>query len=259
MNEEESIDAALRRRLRASLQPGPTEAGAELARLRPRFERAKRRRAVTYAAGSTAAAVVVLAGSLAWLNTPRDSQVETEKVATSPRDGTPTSVDDLSTLAPSTTDGSQNGASTTLTSTAPPETTLPDQQPTPDPQSTPDPQPGGSTATPQSQPGPARPSGSVPTTTAILTGPTESPTSAPSIGGERIMSCEGGTAKLAWSASSLNVVRTDPASGWTLQSLEQKDALRVVVTFRRDGGGSGQGSGTASIDARVINGELIQK
>ena len=83
---------------------------------------------------------------------------------------------------------------------------------------------------------------------------TAAPTTTAPVGGTRTLSAEGGTATVQWSATSLTVVRTAPAAGWTLEQVEQRSATRVVVKFRRDGGGSGSSSST--IDARVVGGAL---
>ncbi len=52
----------------------------------------------------------------------------------------------------------------------------------------------------------------------------------------------------------MTVLSTSPSPGWTVEDVEQKDATRIVVDFRRDEGGSGSSSST--IDVRVEGGQL---
>jgi len=220
------FDDELRRRLRSSTSRRDS-ADADLAALRPRFRRSRRRRSATISGAVVAAAVVVgvslsLGGS-------------DQAVRVSVAGGRPTTEPTVTTITstvPSTT-----VASAPLSTP----TTEPDQGAV-EATTTPPPAGGGG---PASQP--------TPTTTAATVVPVATTTTAKP-GGLQVLTSDGGTATVTWTAVSLTVDRTDPAPGWTLERTEQKDATRVVVRFRRDGGGSG--SSTATIDARVVDGRF---
>jgi hypothetical protein len=101
--------------------------------------------------------------------------------------------------------------------------------------------------------GSARPGGVTGTT--VPAPPATTPTTAaPASPRTQVLTSEGGTATVSWTATDISVLGTAPATGWTLEGIEQRDATRVVVRFRRADGGSGTSS--ASIDARVVDGQL---
>ncbi|UDY35232.1 hypothetical protein [Dermatobacter hominis] len=223
-------DDELRSLLRAGVAAdAPTEAEAEdeLGVLRPRFEHARRRRQTGLAVAGAAAAVLVVVLGLAALGGDDRQQLDTA---------------DRSTLPTAST-------STTTTTTAP--------GPTPTTVGVPgEPE---ATAPPTSLPGTPGPGSTLPSapTTATPSGPAAPPTTttppAPA-GGTQEAVAAGGSATLTWTPTSLTVVSTRPAPGWSVERVERPDATRAVIRFRRDGGGSG--SSTSTIDARMRDGAL---
>lgn len=232
MSDHNDLDDALRQRMHAGIREGG-DAHHELTTMRPRFERARRRRATVTAAASTAAVAIVVVGALSLGGGPRDERVQVADSSVAPRSTTTTST--TTTVAPTTA----APTSPPTSADAGPSVTTP--TPTPDGGTNPGTSPVPATSTPPANP--------LPTATSVVPAPT---TATP--GGQRVLSSDGGTATVTWTATSLVVDRTDPAAGWTVEQVERKEPTRVVVKFRRDDGGPG--SSSATIDARVVAGRL---
>lgn len=227
---DDRFDDELRGRLRGS-GPAAGDARHELSSLRPRFERARRRRATAMATGSAAALAIVVVGALSLSGTSRDERVQVADSSAAPRSSTTTSTT-TTTSSTTTTVGPTPVPPTTM-----PSTTIP--------------------AVPTTVPVPAGPVPSSATSAPAVGPPATSPAPASTTvapGGQRVLSSDGGTATVTWTATSIVVDRTDPAAGWTLEQIEQKEPTRIVVKFRREVGGPG--SSSASIDARVVAGQL---
>ncbi len=238
MSDHDDLDDALRQRMQAGIRGGG-DARDELSSMRPRFERARRRRATVTAAASTAAVAIVVVGALSLGGGPRDERVQVADSSVAPRSTTTTST--TTTVAPT------SAAPTSPPTSADPGPSITTPTPTPTPTPTAD---GGTN--PGTSPVPATstpPANPLPTVTSAVPAPT---TATP--GGQRVLSSDGGTATVTWTATSLVVDRTDPAAGWTVEQVERKEPTRVVVKFRRDDGGPG--SSSATIDARVVAGRL---
>ena len=233
MSDHNDLDDALRQRMHAGIREGG-DAHHELTTMRPRFERARRRRATVTAAASTAAVAIVVVGALSLGGGPRGERVQVADSSVAPRSTTTTST--TTTVAPTTTD-----APTSPPTSADPGPSITTPTPTPDGGSNPGTSPVPATSTPPANP--------LPTATSVVPAPTTAPP-----GGQRVLSSDGGTATVTWTATSLVVDHTDPADGWTVEQVERKEPTRVVVKFRRDGGGPG--SSSATIDARVVDGRL---
>ncbi len=234
MSDHDDLDDALRQRMQAGIRGGG-DARDELSSMRPRFERARRRRATVTAAASTAAVAIVVVGALSLGGGPRDERVQVADSSVAPRSTTTTSA--------TTTVGPTSAAPTSPPTSADPgpSITTPTPTPTADGGTNPGTSPVPATSTPPANP--------LPTVTSAVPAPT---TATP--GGQRVLSSDGGTATVTWTATSLVVDRTDPAAGWTVEQVERKEPTRVVVKFRRDDGGPG--SSSATIDARVVAGRL---
>lgn len=234
MSDHDDLDDALRQRMQAGIRGGG-DARDELSSMRPRFERARRRRATVTAAASTAAVAIVVVGALSLGGGPRDERVQVADSSVAPRSTTTTST--------TTTVGPTSAAPTSPPTSADPgpSITTPTPTPTADGGTNPGTSPVPATSTPPANP--------LPTVTSAVPAPT---TATP--GGQRVLSSDGGTATVTWTATSLVVDRTDPAAGWTVEQVERKEPTRVVVKFRRDDGGPG--SSSATIDARVVAGRL---
>ena len=234
MSDHNDLDDALRQRMQAGIRRGG-DARDELSSMRPRFERARRRRATVTAAASTAAVAIVVVGALSLGGGPRDERVQVADSSVAPRSTTTTST--------TTTVGPTSAAPTSPPTSADPgpSITTPTPTPTADGGTNPGTSPVPATSTPPANP--------LPTVTSAVPAPT---TATP--GGQRVLSSDGGTATVTWTATSLVVDRTDPAAGWTVEQVERKEPTRVVVKFRRDDGGPG--SSSATIDARVVAGRL---
>lgn len=234
MSDHNDLDDALRQRMQAGIRGGG-DARDELSSMRPRFERARRRRATVTAAASTAAVAIVVVGALSLGGGPRDERVQVADSSVAPRSTTTTST--------TTTVGPTSAAPTSPPTSADPgpSITTPTPTPTADGGTNPGTSPVPATSTPPANP--------LPTVTSAVPAPT---TATP--GGQRVLSSDGGTATVTWTATSLVVDRTDPAAGWTVEQVERKEPTRVVVKFRRDDGGPG--SSSATIDARVVAGRL---
>lgn len=234
MSDHDDLDDALRQRMQAGIRGGG-DARDELSSMRPRFERARRRRATVTAAASTAAVAIVVVGALSLGGGPRDERVQVADSSVAPRSTTTTST--TTTVAPTSA-----APTSPPTSADPgPSITTPTPTPTADGGTNPGTSPVPATSTPPANP--------LPTVTSAVPAPT---TATP--GGQRVLSSDGGTATVTWTATSLVVDRTDPAAGWTVEQVERKEPTRVVVKFRRDDGGPG--SSSATIDARVVAGRL---
>ena len=234
MSDHDDLDDALRQRMQAGIRGGG-DARDELSSMRPRFERARRRRATVTAAASTAAVAIVVVGALSLGGGPRDERVQVADSSVAPRSTTTTST--------TTTVGPTSAAPTSPPTSADPgpSITTPTPTPTADGGTNPGTSPVPATSTPPANP--------LPTVTSAVPAPT---TATP--GGQRVLSSDGGTATVTWTATSLVVDRTDPAAGWTVEQVERKEPTRVVVKFRRDDGGPG--SSSVTIDARVVAGRL---
>ncbi|CAN5409584.1 hypothetical protein BH10ACT3_BH10ACT3_03410 [soil metagenome] len=232
LENNESNDMEFEHELRARLRGDQLPLGdaADLEALRPRFRRARQRRQVAIAAVSSAAVIAVIAVGSVVLGS---GDTQAVRVAGNPDRSTTTSpTTSTSTTLPSTS------------TTAVPDTTVP---------AAPDPAP--TTVPGAGNPGSSPDAPEITTTVAPPPPVTAPTTSAPAAGGTTTLSSDGGTATIQWTASSAVVLSTAPAAGWERESVEQKDPTRVVVKFRRPGGGSG--SNSATIDARVENGELV--
>ena len=236
MSDHDDLDDALRQRMRAGIRGGG-DARDELSSMRPRFERARRRRATVTAVASTAAVAIVVVGALSLGGGPRDERVQVADSSVAARSTTTTST--TTTVAPT------SAAPTSPPTSADPGPSITTPTPTPTPTADGGTNPGTSPVPATSTP-PANP---LPTVTSAVPAPT---TATP--GGQRVLSSDGGTATVTWTATSLVVDRTDPAAGWTVEQVERKEPTRVVVKFRRDDGGPG--SSSATIDARVVAGRL---
>ena len=224
------IDELLRARIHtAAAEPtGDVGADAELAELAPRFRRARQRRqAAVVALSSAAAAVLLIVGVVAV------GGEDAQRLDTAGEDDRVTT----STTVPATT---------STTSVATTSTTVPDTAVT---------TPSTTTSIAGSTDGGNGSGGAppAPTTTTPPPAPTAPPTTA-AVGGVETLVAEGGTATVRWSADGIVVLSTAPATGWSLEQVEQRSPTRVVVEFRRDGGG--QGSSNSTIDARVVDGRL---
>ncbi len=236
MSDHNDLDDALRQWMQAGIRGGG-DAHDGLSSMRPRFERARRRRATVTAAASTAAVAIVVVGALLLGGGPRDERVQVADSSVAPRSTTTTST--TTTVAPT------SAAPTSPPTSADPGPSITTPTPTPTPTADGGTNPGTSPVPATSTP-PANP---LPTVTSAVPAPT---TATP--GGQRVLSSDGGTATVTWTATSLVVDRTDPAAGWTVEQVERKEPTRVVVKFRRDDGGPG--SSSATIDARVVAGRL---
>ena len=236
MSDHDDLDDALRQRMQAGIRGGG-DAHHELSSMRPRFERARRRRATVTAAASTAAVAIVVVGALSLGGGPRDERVQVADSSVAPRSTTTTST--TTTVAPT------SAAPTSPPTSADPGPSITTPTPAPTPTADGGTNPGTSPVPATSTP-PANP---LPTATSVVPAPTTAPP-----GGQRVLSSDGGTATVTWTATSLVVDRTDPAAGWTVEQVERKEPTRVVVKFRRDDGGPG--SSSATIDARVVAGRL---
>lgn len=236
MSDHDDLDDALRQRMQAGIRGGG-DAHDELSSVRPRFERARRRRATVTAVASTAAVAIVVVGALSLGGGPRDERVQVADSLVAPRSTTTTST--TTTVAPT------SAAPTSPPTSADPGPSITTPTPAPTPTADGGTNPGTSPVPATSTP-PANP---LPTVTSAVPAPT---TATP--GGQRVLSSDGGTATVTWTATSLVVDRTDPAAGWTVEQVERKEPTRVVVKFRRDDGGPG--SSSATIDARVVAGRL---
>jgi hypothetical protein len=222
-------DAAIRalvRRGSPSEVDDPGLVDARLDDLRPTFRQARRRRQSTVAAAGAAAAVVVVVIAAGLVGRNGSQQLDT--------------ADDRSTT-------------TTVTTTAAPTTT------TPPTATTEDSVPTATTLPPDGLRPPTGGSGTTPTTTASGSPGTTVPPSPTTITTvvlpqNRSATSDGGSATFRWTPTSVTVSATAPAPGWSVERVEQPEATRALVRFRRESGGSG--SSTATIDARVRDGRL---
>jgi len=214
--EDPGLDDLLRARLRSV--PIGDDAGARLDDLRPRFHRARRRRQAATAALGTAAAIVGvgLAVTLGGGNETR-LDVPAGPASSSTRPSVPASTVTSTTEAPS--------ASTVVVVPATPTTVV----------ASTDSVGGRATTTTR----PAATTSRPPSTTAPGGTPAEvaTPTA-------------GGTVVVRHDATTVTLVRTEPAAGWSV-SETRTEADRVEVRFRRDGS-----SEEAKVVARIDQGRF---
>ncbi len=194
---------------------------ARLDALRPQFRRARQRRQSAIAAVGAVAAVVVVVLAVGLVGREGTQQLDTAD----DRDTTTTT----STVAPTTT---SVPVSTSTTSTIAPTTTAPAGRDAPS--TTRGPEATTPTTVPRSR-------------------DTTTTTAAPAVPQTRSASSEGGSATFVWTPSQVSVSSTSPAAGWSVERVEQPEATRAIVRFRRDGG---SGTSSATIDARVRDGRL---
>lgn len=71
----------------------------------------------------------------------------------------------------------------------------------------------------------------------------------------RVVTATGGSVTVAWTPDSIRLVSVSPAPGWSEEE-RSVDATEVSVRFRRDGGGSGEGSDSSKAEASVEDGTL---